>query len=137
MKYPFLDGVNFKMRIGGSVEQVPVLVANGVTLRGHKKVLGFQSGDKEPASSRRQFIKDLKARGLSAEHVVLAIMDGLKGLEKLFRERFIHAKVHMRSIFYASSKQKALEFFETFKQKEERKIPLAVKSLENSRESCQ
>jgi len=88
-------------------------------------------------------------------------MDGLPGLETVFREEFIHAKaqrcqVHvaknvlakvpkklkgavaddMRSIFCASSKEKALEFFETFKQKWEREIPSAVKSLENSLESC-
>jgi putative transposase len=161
VKYLFLDGVNFKMRIGGSVEQVPVLVAIGVTLRGHKKVLGLQSGDKESASSWRQFIKDLKLRGLSAEDVILGVMDGLTGLESVFREEFVGAKVQrcqvhvaknvlakvpkklkkavaddMRSIFYASSKQKALEFFETFKQKWEREIPSAVKSLENSLESC-
>ena len=161
VKYLFLDGVNFTMRIGGSVEQVPVLVAIGVTLRGHKKVLGLQSGDKESASSWRQFIKDLKARRLHSEHMVLGVMDGLPGLEKVFREEFIHAKVQrcqvhvaknvlakvpkkvketvaddMRSIFYASSKQKALEFFGTFKKKWEREIPSAVKSLENSLESC-
>jgi len=161
VKYLFLDGVNFKMRIAGSVEQVPVLVAIGVTLRGHKKVLGLQSGDKESASSWRQFIKDLKVRGLPGEHVVLGIMDGLSGLERVFREEFTHAKVQrcqvhvaknvlakvpkkvketvaddMRSIFYASSKQKALEFFGTFKQKWEKEIPSAVKSLENSVESC-
>ncbi|UCF56138.1 MAG: transposase, partial [Deltaproteobacteria bacterium] len=128
---------------------------------GHKKVLGLQSGDKESASSWRQFIKDLKARGLPGEQMVLGIMDGLTGLEKVFREEFIHAKVQrcqvhvaknvlakvpkkvketvaddMRSIFYASSKQKALEFFGTFKQNWEREIPSAVKSLENSLESC-
>jgi putative transposase len=161
VKYLFLDGVTFKMRIAGSVEQVPVLVAIGVTLSGHKKVLGLQSGDKESASSWRQFIKDLKARGLPGEQMILGIMDGLTGLEKVFREEFIHAKVQrcqvhvaknvlakvpkkvketvaddMRSIFYASSKQKALEFFGTFKQNWEREIPSAVKSLENSLESC-
>jgi putative transposase len=161
VKYLFLDGVIFKMRIGGSVEQVPVLVAIGVTLSGHKKVLGLQSGDKESASCWRQFIKDLKARGLGGDHVTLGVMDGLAGLEKLFKEEFIHAKVQrcqvhvaknvlakvpkklkqkvaddMRSIFYASSKQKALEFFATFKQKWEKEIPSALKTLDNSLESC-
>ena len=161
VKYVFLDGVNFKMRIGNSVEQVPVLVAIGVTLSGHKKVLGLQSGDKESASSWRQFIKDLKARGLRAEHVILGVMDGLAGLEKVFKEEFVHAKVQrcqvhvaknvlakvpkklketvvddMRSIFYASSKQKALELFGTFKQKWGKEVPSAFKTLENSLESC-
>ena len=35
IKYMFLDGVNFDMRIDGSVEKVPVLVAIGVTETGH------------------------------------------------------------------------------------------------------
>jgi len=88
-------------------------------------------------------------------------MDGLPGLETVFREEFIGARVQrcqvhvaknvlakvpkklkkavadeMRSIFYASSKQKALEFFKSFKQNWEREVPSAVKSLENSLESC-
>jgi len=161
VKYLFLGGVNFTMRIGGTVELVPVLLAIGVTLAGHKKVLGLQSGDKKSASSWRQFIKDLKARGLSPERVILGVMDGLVGLEKVFREDFVHAKVQrcqvhvaknvltkvprklketvaddMRSIFYASSKPKALEFSGTFKKKWEREIPSAAKTLENSLESC-
>jgi len=39
IKYMFVDGTNFKMRVGGKVQLVPVLVAIGVTLTGHKKVL--------------------------------------------------------------------------------------------------
>ena len=34
IKYMFLDGVNFDMRIDGSIEKVPVLVAIGVTEEG-------------------------------------------------------------------------------------------------------
>ena len=53
IKYMFLDGVNFDMRIDGSIEKVPVLVAIGVTEEGCKRVLGFQSGDKESAPTWR------------------------------------------------------------------------------------
>ena len=63
IKYMFLDGVNFDMRIDGSIEKVPVLVAIGVTETGHKRVLGLQAGDKESAPTWRQFLKDLKKRG--------------------------------------------------------------------------
>jgi len=161
IKYMFLDGVNFDMRIAGSIEKVPVLVAIGVAETGHKKVLGFQSGDKESAPTWRQFFKDLKKRGLNGTHMVLGIMDGLRGLEKVFKEEFPKAKtqrcqVHvsrnvlakvpkklkkkvaddMRSIFYASSKKKAVEFFEIFKRKWQKNLPSAVKCLENSIESC-
>lgn len=160
-KYMFLDGVNFDMRIDGSIEKVPVLVAIGVTERGFKKVLGFQAGDKESAPTWREFIKDLKRRGLSSKDMVLGIMDGLPGLEKVFKEEFPKAKVQrcqvhvsrnvlakvprklkkavgddLRSIFYASSKKKAMEFFGLFKDKWEKELPSAVKCLENTIDAC-
>ena len=49
VRYVFLDGVNFDMRIDGTIEKVPVLVAIGVLETGHKLVLGIQAGDKESA----------------------------------------------------------------------------------------
>ena len=161
IKYIFLDGVNFDMRIDGSIEKVPVLVAIGVTEEGHKKVLGFQAGDKESAPTWRQFFKDLKRRWLNGSNMVLGVMDGLPGLEKVFKEEFPKAKVQrcqvhvscnvlakvpkklkkavaddLRSIFYASSKQKAMEFFDIFKEKWRKDLPSAVKCLENSIEAC-
>jgi len=161
IKYIFLDGVNFDMRVNGSIEKIPVLVAIGVTETGHKRVLGFQAGDKESAPTWREFLKDLKKRGLDGSSMVLGIMDGLPGLEKVFKEEFPKAKVQrcqvhvsrnvlakvprklkkavaddLRSIFYASSKQKAMEFFGTFREKWQKDLPSAVKCLENSIEAC-
>lgn len=161
IKYLFLDGVNFDMRIDGSIEKVPVLVATGVTEDGQKRVLRFQAGDKESASTWREFLKDLKKRGLESSRVILGVMDGLTGLEKVFKEEFPGAKVQrcqvhvarnvlakvprklkksvaddLRSIFYASSKKKAMEFFNTFKDKWQKDLPSAVKCLENSIEAC-
>ena len=81
IKYLFLDGVNFRMRIGKSIELVPFLVAIGVTHTGHKLVLSLQAGDKESAANWREFFKDLKKRGLKGEDITLGIMDGLPGLE--------------------------------------------------------
>lgn len=45
------------MRIDGSIEKVPVLVAIGVTQKGKKLVLGLQAGDKESASSTLYILK--------------------------------------------------------------------------------
>lgn len=161
IKYMFLDGVNFDMRIGKTVEKVPVLAAIGVTEKNLKRVLGFQAGDKESATTWREFFKDLKRRGLDGSKVVLGIMDGLPGLEKVFKEEFSNARVQrcqvhvarnvlakvprklkkavaddMRSIFYASSKERALKFYEQFKMKWQRDLPSAVKCLGNSINSC-
>ena len=161
VKYIFVDGVNFRMRIKRDIEIVPVLVAIGVTDLGHRLVLGLQSGDKESATSWREFFKDLKARGLKSQGVTLGIMDGLTGLETVFREEFPKAKVQrcqvhvarnvlakvpkkykkevaddLRSIFYASSKKKALAFYEQFKEKWENALPSAVSCLERSLDAC-
>jgi putative transposase len=161
IKYIFLDGVNFDMRIDGSIEKVPVLVTIGVTETGQKLVLGLQAGDKESAPTWREFFKDLKGRGLDGSNMVLGVMDGLPGLEKVFKEEFPKAKVQrcqvhvarnvlakvpkklkkavadeMRSIFYASSKPKAMEFFDIFKERWQQDLPSAVKCLGNSLEAC-
>jgi putative transposase len=77
IRYLFVDGVTFRMRMHGSIELVPVLVAIGVTKQGHKLVLGMQSGDKESATGWREFFKDLKTRGLNSRTVALGIMNGL------------------------------------------------------------
>ena len=161
IKYMYVDGTLFSMRIDGSIEKVPVLVAIGVTEGGHRSVLGLQSGDKESATSWREMFKDLKSRGLDAGCIRLGIMDGLPGLERVFKEEFTKAKVQrcqvhvarnilakvpqklkkevadqVRSIFYASTKAKAIDFFESFKAEREKELPSAVKCLENSLESC-
>ncbi|TAN44843.1 MAG: IS256 family transposase [Nitrospirae bacterium] len=161
IKYIFIDGVIFKMRLEKSVEKVPVLVAIGITESGAKLVLGVQSGDKESATSWREFFRDLKSRGLDESSVTLGIMDGLSGLEKVFEEEFSNSKVQrcqvhvarnvlakvphkikkevaddLRSIFYASSKKKADDFYKTFNKKWEKALPSAVKSLSQSINAC-
>lgn len=93
VQYIFIDGVNFDMRLGDAVEKVPVLATIGVTESGARLVLGLQSGDKESASNWREFFKDLKRRGLPSHLVKLGIMDGLTGLEKVFKEEFTRAKI--------------------------------------------
>lgn len=159
-KYLYLDGTNFSMRIDKKIVKVCVLVVIGVDENGIKQVVALQAGDKESAGTWRQLFKDLKTRGLDRHAVKLGIMDGLQGLEKVFKEEFPGAKIQrcqvhvarnvmskiphnmkekvadsMRSIFYASSKAKALEFFENFKRSYEKEIPSAVKCLEGSLDS--
>jgi putative transposase len=161
IKYMFLDGVCFDMRIGSSIETVPVLVAIGVKKTGQKTVLGLQAGDKESASSWREFLKDLKNRGLKFQEVTLGIMDGLPGLERVFKEEFTNAKVQrcqvhvaknvlakvpkklkkavaddIRSIFYASSIKKARELFDTFKNRWGKDLPSAVKCFDSAIDAC-
>jgi putative transposase len=161
MKYLIMDGVNFRMRVGDSIEFVPVLVTIGVREDGTRLVLSLQSGDKESATTWRQFFKDLKRRGLEGSLVKLGIMDGLPGLEKVFEEEFPQARIQrcqvhvarnvlakvpkklkqqvaddLRSIFYASSRKKADEFAVAFAARWEKDIPSAVQCLSNSLGAC-
>jgi putative transposase len=161
IKYLFVDGTLFSMRVEGSVEKVSVLLAIGVTADGCRTILGLQAGDKESASNWRELFKDLKRRGLDGSMITLGIMDGLSGLERVFREESPNAKVQrcqlhvarnvlakvprklkktigdeIRSIFYASSRKKALAFFNQFKARWEKEVPSAVKCVENSLEAC-
>jgi putative transposase len=160
-KYLFCDGVYFEMRVTRSIEKVAVLVVIGVTEDGQKQVIGLQSGDKESAACWRELFRDLKNRGLNSQTVTLGIMDGLAGLEKVFREEFPQSKVQrcqvhlarnvlakvpqklkqkvaddMRSIFYASSREKALQFSIQFSERWQKEVPSAVKCLQNSLDSC-
>ena len=161
VKYLFIDGVNFHMRMGRGIDIVPVLVAIGVTETGQKLVLSLQAGDKESATSWREFFKDLKSRGLDGGNVTLGMMDGLSGLETVFREEFPKAKIQrcqvhvarnvlakvpqkfkqgvaddLRSIFYAASQDQAWERFEAFRQKWQKVIPSAVECLERNIDAC-
>ncbi len=128
-KYLYIDGTNFSMRVDNSISKVCVLVVIGVNEKNQKQVLALQAGDKESSSTWRQLFKDLKRRGLEGSKVQLGLMDGLPGLEKVFKEEFINAEVQrcqvhlarnvltkcpakikeqvaddLRSIFYASSR---------------------------------
>ena len=161
IKYLYLDGVNFNMRLSDGIAKVPVLVIIGVAENGQKLVLGLQSGDKESAANWREFFKDLKGRGLRGNRIDLGIMDGLPGLETVFAEEFPQAKIQrcqvhvarnvlakvprklkepvaddMRSVFYASSKKKAWAFQKEFEKKWNRDIPSAVKCLQGSVKAC-
>lgn len=161
IKYMYLDGVNFDMRVDHSIEKIPVLVAIGVTHNNQKVFLAIQQGDKESASTWREVFKDMKQRGLHKDRVQLGIMDGLTGLEKVFQEEFLNAKIQrcqvhvcrnvlskaphsrkkevadrLRDIFYASSRAKAMEYFHQFVSDYESQIPSAVNSLKNNIESC-
>jgi len=78
VKYLYIDGTNFSMRVDGSIEKVPVLVVVGVTEEGYRTVLGLQAGDKESAPNWREMFKDLKLRGLDSSSISLGIMDGLQ-----------------------------------------------------------
>lgn len=161
IKYLIMDGVNFEMRQGRHIEKTPMLVVIGVTEENRRMFLTIQRGDKESASTWREIFKDLKhVRGLNKESVKLGIMDGLPGLEKVFKEEFSaktqRCTVHvarnvlskapkslkekvsdkLRDIFYAADKKSAIKNYKAFAAEYRNNIPDAVRCLERNLPSC-
>ncbi len=161
VKYMYIDGVYFSMRVNNKVEKTPVLVVIGVTDENKKIFLAIQRGDKECASTWREIFRDLKERGLDSSYVQLGIMDGLSGLEMVFKEEFPNAKIQrcqvhvgknvmskvpeslkekvkdsLRDIFYAKDKKQAMKKYQDFVVNYEPEIPSAVKSLSNNINNC-
>ena len=57
-------------------------------------------------------------------------------LAKVLKKHKKEVADEIRSIFYASSKKKAQQFFRDFEKKRQQDLPSAVKCLRNSLESC-
>lgn len=63
IKYLIVDGVNFRIRIGGSLDIVPILVVMGVREDNGRLILLIKGGDKESPAPWREPFRDLKRRG--------------------------------------------------------------------------
>jgi transposase-like protein len=78
--YVFLDATYLKGRVGGQVVSRAVVVATGVAMSGDREVLGCAVGDSEDEAFWTEFLRSLRARGLSG--VRLVISDHHLGLKK-------------------------------------------------------
>lgn len=87
----YVDGTNFRIQRRGSTEKEPSLVVLGIDTDGHRSILAISPGNKDNAASWKSLFKELKERGLSASDVQVGIMDGLPGLENVFKEEFSSA----------------------------------------------
>src|SRR5215213_4040614 len=72
------DALVLKVREGGRVVPVHVLVATGVNADGHREILGLQVTSAEDGAGWLGFIRDLTARGLTG--VQLVTSDAHRGL---------------------------------------------------------
>jgi putative transposase len=72
------DALTMKVREGGRVRNVSVMVATGVNADGHREVLGVQVATGETHAGWLGFLRDLVARGLSG--VALVTSDAHAGL---------------------------------------------------------
>lgn len=159
-KFLFLDGSYFKVRRGDRVDRVPFLAVVGIAEDDKVEVLGLDCGDRERCDVWEGLLRNLIERGLRADAVELGIMDGLPGLEALFRRLFpravvqrcqVHAKrnaiarvtkkdrgafkADLDRVFYASSESAARKAWHSLKEHWSRSYPSAVQTIEKDLES--
>jgi transposase-like protein len=82
--YLILDARYEKVREGGVVRAMAVLIAIGVDLEGRRQILAVETANRESRSSWRDFLVALKERGLSGVEYVVA--DDHAGLKAAIRE---------------------------------------------------
>ena len=78
--YVWLDATFVKVREGGRVASMAVVIAIGVTAGGEREVLGLDVGPSEDGAFWLQFLRGLVARGLGGVKLVTSdAHEGLKG----------------------------------------------------------
>lgn len=113
MVYPvmYLDALVVKIRENGHVRNKAIYVAIGITMEGHKEVLGLWAGHAEGAKFWLQVLTELKNRGVA--DVFIFCVDGLKGFPDAIATVFQEAQVQLcvvhqirGSLNYVSWKQR-------------------------------
>jgi transposase-like protein len=160
-KFLFMDGANFKVRINHRIEKQSFCVVLGVSEEQESfEVLAITMGDRERADLWGDVFTDLAHRGLDGNAVELGIMDGLPGLEEVFRKHFRHAqtqrcqihakrnalrrvrksdqdefKLELNGVFYALNEADARKNFRALKEKWSPRFPGAVEVIERDLDS--
>jgi putative transposase len=155
-KFLYLDGANFRVRINGQVGRQSFCAVLGVSEEGQCfEVLALEMGDRERVDLWDSVFRSLSDRGLDLQAVELGIMDGLPGLEALFKRFFPraqtqrcqkHAKANacrrvrakergafskdLNRVLYASSESAARAAFFTLKEQWGQLFPTAVQIIE-------
>ena len=87
--YVWLDGLTQKVREGGRIVNVCVVVATGVNAEGQREILGMDVGASEDGAFWLAFLRSLTARGLSG--VELVTSDAHEGLKNAIAAVFTGA----------------------------------------------
>jgi len=87
----YIDGTNFRIQRKSGTDKEPSLVVVGIDENNCKSILAIEPGTKDSASCWRTVFSELKKRGLNPNYVRIGIMDGLAGLESVFKEEFPQA----------------------------------------------
>jgi len=155
--YPivFLDAIHFKVRKDDRIINKAAYSVLGITVDGHKDILGIWVGETESASFWLGVCNELKSRGVA--DILIACKDGLSGFSEAINTVFPQTEIQLcvihqirNSLKYVSYKdQKALMadlktvyqaltleeaemVFTAFKEKWGKKHPVVIRSWENN-----
>lgn len=160
-KFLYIDGANFRVRINGRVSRQSFCAVLGISEESQCfEVLALEMGDRERVDLWQSVLLSLSERGLNREAVELGIMDGLPGLETLFKRLFPraqtqrcqkHAKANacrrvrvkereqfskdLNKVFYAPSESAARVAFFAWREQWGRLFPSAVQIIEKDLDS--
>jgi putative transposase len=160
-KFLYLDGANFRVRINGHVSVQSFCAVLGVSEENERfEVLALEMGDRERTDLWESIFRSLAGRGLDLEAVELGILDGLPGLEAMFKRFFSraqtqrcqkHAKANacrrvrkkeremfsrdLNGIFYAPNESAARTAFFALQDRWARLFPSAVQIIEKDLDS--
>jgi len=156
----YVDGTNFSIQRRGSTQKEPSLVVLGIDENSTKSILSIEPGTKDNVDAWTAVFEELISRGLKIEDVRIGIMDGLPGLESLFKRTFpkavtaqcwVHAlknalaktparirivfKKMLSEVMYACSEDAAREAFKALKQAMGADAQRAVSCIEKDLDS--
>lgn len=87
----YIDGTNFNIQRQGTTAKEPSLVVLGNDEKNCMSILAVEPGTKDNVDAWAAVFSELRSRGLNMNAVRIGVMDGLPGLERLFRETFTNA----------------------------------------------
>lgn len=89
----YFDAVHFKVKESGSVQCKAAYTAYGISLDGYREVLGIWIEESEGAAYWLSVFSELKQRGV--KDILIACMDGLKGLPEALKEIYPKTEVQI------------------------------------------
>lgn len=118
----YIDGTYFSIQRRGSTQKEPSLVVLGLDDQNRMSILAVEPGTKDNVEAWRAAFAELIRRGLDVQAVKIGVMDGLPGLENLFRETFpssVTARCWVHSLVNAIAKtpQRLRPMFKTLAQR--------------------
>lgn len=104
-----MDGVFLKRSRGGEVRNVSILVAIGVDHDGYREIIGSAEGMKEDKENWKNFLIDLKKRGLTGVRLIIGdkCLGMLESLGEVYPEaKYQRCTVHFyRNVFSATPRK--------------------------------